>query len=298
MKAKRNIFRSMDVFEWAMFIIVLFYSLSMITVLFLGLLNSLKTYDDAIYYKNFFGLPNSKYGWQFQYYTTELFTMFKVQPSGSTEYVYMHQMLLNSLLYAVLMSLFTIATQVMVAYACAKFTFKLNKVLYTTAIITMIIPIVGSLASEMQVVEFLGLRYNILGVCIARCRYSGMYFLVFYAMFKSVPWTYAEAAQIDGAGNLKIFLQVMLPLVKSTIFAVFVLQFINNWNDYYTPMLFIPQMPTIAYGLFVFKNYPEREAPTTFKLAASMTTCVPVVILFIIFRNKIMGNVSIGGIKG
>lgn len=295
-KAKKKLFRKIDVFEAIMLLIVLAYSLSIIAVLYLGLLNSVKTYDDSVYSGNFFGFP--KEGWQFQYYTTELFSLFRVQPVGQSGYVYLPQMMWNSFLYAVLMSFFCIGTQVMVAYACAKYTFKLNKVLYTIAIVTMIIPIVGSLASEMQIAEALGLRNSMLGVCLIKCKYSGLYFLVFYASFKGISWTYAEAAQIDGASNIRIFLQIMLPLVINTIFAVFILQFINNWNDYYTPMLFVPQMPTIAYGLFEFKNYPEREAATPLKLAASMASCVPVVIVFIIFRNKIMGNVAIGGIKG
>lgn len=298
MKKSRKFFRKMDLFESILFFVVLVYTLSIIFVLYLGMLNSLKTYDDSVYYGNFFGLPDSRYGWQFKYYTTELFEKFRVQPLGQANYVYFFDMMFNSLYYSVFMTFFTIATQIMVAYACAKFTFKLNKVLYITAIVTMIVPIVGSLASEVQIAESLGLRNSVIGVCIMRCRYSGLYFLVFYAMFKNISWTYAEAAQIDGANNLRIFLQIMLPLTLSTVSAVFVLQFISNWNDYYTPMIFVPQMPTIAYGLFEFNGYPEREAATPLKLAASMATCVPVVIVFIIFRNKIMGNVAIGGIKG
>ena len=99
---------------------------------------------------------------------------------------------------------------------------------------------------------------------------------------------------MDGAGHWMIFWKFMLPLIGSTLSAVFVLQFIANFNDYYTPMIFVPNKPTIAYGLYMYKITPEQPRV----LAATIFSCLPVLVLFIISRNKIMGNVSVGGIKG
>lgn len=299
MKNKSSIKNKLDTFQIIVFTVVLIYVLSMIFVLYLGVLNSLKTYDDSIYYRNFFGFPQEEYGgWQWQNYGSELFNSFRVQISGSPQYFYMIDMLINSIIYSIAVSFATIVCQIMVAYAVSKYDFKGKGVLYTTAIIVMLIPIVGSLPSQMEVMEFLRLKGSFIGVCVLKSSYTGLYFLVFYAGFKNISSTYMEAAQIDGAGHLKIFMTIMVPLLSSTIFAVFILQFIANWNDYYTPMLFVPGRPTIAYGLFEFKSYPEREAATSLKLSASIVSCIPIVIVFIIFRNKIMGNIAIGGIKG
>jgi ABC-type glycerol-3-phosphate transport system permease component len=228
-----------------------------------------------------------------------MFSMFSVQskPIGQMPRdVYFMEMFGNSLFYAVAMSFFTIATQLMVAYAVAKYKFVGRNLYYNVAIIVMIIPIVGALAAEMQLASDLGLRDSFLGICIMRCKYPGIYFLVFYASFKSISWTYAEAAQIDGAGHLKIFLNLMLPLVSSTITAVFVLQFIANFNDFQTPMMYVPNSPTIAYGLYQYKFNSQTE-PTRI-IAATMFSCLPIIAIFIVFRNKIMGNVNVGGIKG
>ena len=164
------------------------------------------------------------------------------------------------------------------------------------AIIVMLLPIIGSLAAEVQMADAFNFRNNLLGICLMKCKYAGLYFLVFYATFKSVSWTYAEAAQIDGAGHFKIFIEIMLPLIKSTAFAVFILLFIEFWNDYYTPMIFLPQAPTMSYGLFVFQT--DNRASTPIQLAACLITCLPVLVLFVIFKDKIMGNVTMGGIKG
>ena len=301
----------MDVFEWIMFIMVSIYTLSMIYLLLFGLINSLKSPMDYNGVggtdKNIFGWPrmDEKYGGaflglRFQTYV-EMLRDFRIQitPLGQgIRFVYIEEQLLNTLVYAVAMSFATIMTQVMVAYAVAKYDFKLKSVIYNTAVIVMLIPIVGSLASEVRFADFFNLKDSVLGVCILRCKFTGMYFLVFYATFKSVSWTYAEAAMIDGAGHLQIFIQIMLPLVMNSIFAVFILQFIANWNDYFTPMIFIPNKPTIAYGLYSFQFDSRESIFVPHKLAASLFSSFPIIVLFIIFRNKIMGNVRMGGIKG
>ncbi len=302
-KKNSNVFKravkGMDVFLWVLFSIVAIYVLSMLFVLYFGFINSVKSITDFLR-GNLFGFPRSGvlYGWQFSNYSS-IFNEFYVQvkPLGEApRNVYLAEMLLNSLLYSVMMSFFTIASQVMVAYAVAKYDFKGKNFLYSLAIVVMIIPIVGSLASEMEFATALGLKNSFIGVCLMRCKYPGMYFLVFYAAFKNIPWTYAEAAQLDGAGHWRIFLTLMLPMLTSTLIAVFVLQFIANFNDYYTPMIFLPDNPTMAYGLYQFKF--NSQAEQTKIIAGTMFTCIPMLIIFIAFRNKIMGNVNIGGIKG
>ncbi len=302
----KNSINSMDLFLWILFAIVGIYVISMLFVMYFGLINSIKGTRD-FNHGNFLGLPNIVdekghsvgYGWCFSNYV-EIFKELSVNVIINQRNVPigMFEMLFNSLLYSVLMSVFTIATQIMVAYAVSKYKFKGQGLLYNLAIIVMIIPIVGSLASEMQFAQSLGLNNSFIGICIMRCKYSGLYFLVFYAAFKSISWTYAEAAQIDGAGHWRTFLTIMLPMIGSTIGAVFVLQFIANFNDYYTPMIFLSQRPTMAYGLYRFKLEPKYMGQPPKVLAAAMLTCLPMVVIFLIFRNKIMGNVSVGGIKG
>lgn len=313
MKKNRKLFRKMDIFETIVFLVVLVYVVSILFVLCFGFINSLKNHNDYLHlrYPNVFGWPRAevngqKFGGSFLnlYFNNyiEMFNTFPVEVSKGVglgrRYVTVMEMMWNSLVYAVSMSLIHILSQVMMAYLCAKYDFKFNKVFYTTAIIVMMIPIVGSLASEVQIINALNLNDTIIGVCLLRAKYTGIYFLVFYATFKNLSWTYAEAAQIDGAGHLQIFVQIMFPMVISSVFAVFILNFITNWNDYLTPMVFIPNKPTIAYGLYSYQYNSNESVFAPHKLAGAMFTCIPVIILFMIFRNKIMGNVTMGGIKG
>lgn len=285
----------MDAFQIILYVIVAVYCLSMVYVLLFGLINSLKDATD-FEWLNPFGFPHKEFGWKFDNYSKVL-KEFKVSSmSMGGEEVGFMGMFVNSLLYAVFMSLFSMATQIMVAYAIAKYDFRLKPILYGVAVIVMLLPIIGSLASEVQMADTFNFRNNLLGICLMKCKYAGLYFLVFYATFRSVSWTYAEAAQIDGAGHLKIFIEIMLPLIKSTVFAVFILLFIEFWNDYYTPMIFLPQSPTMSYGLFVFQT--DNRASQPIQLAACLLTCLPILVLFVVFKNKIMGNVTMGGLKG
>ena len=296
MKNKNRIANKKDLFLMIIFVVLVLYVASIIFVLYMGFINSLKTTGDSRYDGNFFGFPNAKYGWQWQNYGKELFSKFVILRSGTTHD--MGGMLLTSFIYAVFVSITGILNQVVVAYAVTKYTFKLKKVLYTTAIVVMFIPIVGALPSKVAIMEALHLRNSIIGICIMNSTYTGLYFLVFCATFSGISSTYAEAAKIDGAGHLSIFVKIMLPLIGSTLFAVFILQFITNWNDYYTPMIFLSSRPTIAYALFEFNRESEAVVSTALKLSASIFTCIPIIIVFVIFRNKIMGNVTMGGIKG
>ena len=297
MRVKKNnrISRRMDAFQIILYVIVAVYCLSMVYVLLFGLINSLKDATD-FEWLNPFGFPHKEFGWKFDNYSKVL-KEFKVSSmSMGGEEVGFMGMFVNSLLYAVFMSLLSMATQIMVDYAIAKYDFRLKPLLYGVAVIVMLLPIIGSLASEVQMADTFNFRNNLLGICLMKCKYAGLYFLVFYATFRSVSWTYAEAAQIEGAGHLKIFIEIMLPLIKSTVFAVFILLFIEFWNDYYTPMIFLPQSPTMSYGLFVFQT--DNRASQPIQLAACLLTCLPILVLFVVFKNKIMGNVTMGGLKG
>ena len=283
----------MDAFQVVLYMIVTIYCLSMIYVLLFGFVNSLKDATDYEW-NNPFGLPSKEFGWHFDNYAKVL-NDFKVFTLGGNE-VYLMQMFFNSLFYAVLMSLFCMATQIITAYAIAKYDFKGKSVLYGVAVVVMLLPIIGSLASEVQMAEAFNFRNNLIGVCIMKCKYPGLYFLVFYATFKGLSWTYAEAAQIDGAGHFRVFIEIMLPLIKSTVFAVFIFLFIEYWNDYYTPMVFLPESPTMSYGLFLFQT--DNKASTPVQLASCLMACLPILVVFVAFKDKIMSNVTMGGIKG
>lgn len=97
---------------------------------------------------------------------------------------------------------------------------------------------------------------------------------------------------------MRIFLQMMLPLVRTTFLLIFLLQFIGLWNDYQTPLLYLPNNPTIAQGLYSFNFSTSNEYSTVpAKVAGAMFVLLPILIVFMIFKNKLMSSLTLGGEK-
>lgn len=275
-------------------IILVIYSISLLLPMIWSLITSFK--DRYEFRRNLFGLPQE---WVLENYIN-VFKTFRVtvESGAGNRFVWFEEMFLNSLLYAVGCAFASTTVACVVAYLTSKFPYKFSKVIYTVVIVVMIIPIVGSLPSEIQMSQTLGFYDHIWGLWIMKANFLGMYFLVFYGMFKGLPDEYADAAYVDGAGNLSVLLTIIFPLVKTTYFTIWLLNFIGLWNDYQTPLVYIPNSPTMAYGLYyMFNLTSEAVAAVPTKLAACMIMLVPILVLFLIFHNRLIGNITVGGLK-
>ena len=216
-----------------------------------------------------------------------------------TKPVLFEGMMFNSIAYSLGCALVQTVVTCVTAYTTSRFNFKFDNVIYNIVIITMILPIVGSLPSELRMADAFGLLDSIPGMFVMKAHFLGMYYLVFHAMFRGIPKDYDEAAYIDGADNFIIFFQIILPLAAGTFLTIALINFINFWNDYTTPLVYMPNKPTIAYGLYMFVQ--DTTTPRAFKpvkLAACMLVFIPNFAVFLIFRNKLLGNISMGGLKG
>ena len=162
----------------------------------------------------------------------------------------------------------------------------------------MTLPIVGNLPSELQLLKLLGLYDHIYGLWICKANFLGLYYLIFFASFKTIPNDFSEAAHIDGASNIKVLLSIALPLVKSTFMTIMLIKFVEFWNDYTVTLTYMPSVPTIAYGLYTysFSTIPEISN-TPMRLVGCLILIVPILIVFVFCHKKLMGNISMGGIK-
>lgn len=279
-------------------IIMLFFSIVILFPLIWAFFSSFKNKIDWI--DNKLGLPSPEFGWRFKNYEEAFTRMFvKITTETGSKKIYMWQQAINSVLYASAFTFVAIFMHALIAYVISKYKFKFGKVVYGIVLVTLMLPIVGSMSSGLQVRQMLGINGTFIGeLLIAAGGFGGMQFLIFYACFKAIPWSYAEAAQMDGAGHFMIFLRIMIPLAWSTISACSILSFIALWNNYQTPLVYIPNMPTLAVGLFMFKDAKDEYSSVPNNFAASMIISLPTLLLFVAFRNKIMGNIAVGGLKG
>lgn len=205
----------------------------------------------------------------------------------------------NSLIYAIGSAFFFTLTPCLVAYCAARFKFRFSKVIYAFVIITMSLPIIGSMPSEIRMLKTLGIFDTFFGMFVLRANFLSIYFLIFYAQFQMIPMTYSEAAKVDGASNFKIMTRIIIPQAIPTIITVFLLSFIAFWNDYQIPRFYLPSSPTVSLGLFNYVNSPPSElAQTPIELAALIGLTVPIVAVFAVLNKYLKLNVATGGIKG
>ena len=278
-------------------VILIIYCICILFPILWGLMTSLKNIDD--FRNNVMGLPQKEFGIAFENYpfVLERFEAnavyndipFKVDLWG---------MLYNTLMYVVGSALMSTIVPCLVAYVVAKFPYKISKVLYSIVLITMIIPIVGSYPSEIVMLKNLGLYNTMHGAWIQKANFLGMYFLVFHATFVRLSGDFAEAAYLDGANEFIVMIRIILPLVKNIFFTVFLIKFIEYWNDYQTPHLFFPGYPTIAYGSFYMsKQYIDGLETVPLRMTSCIIVVIPILILFILFAERLMSNISMGGLK-
>ena len=207
-------------------------------------------------------------------------------------------MLLFTLLYAVGAAFFTTFVCCLVAYVTSRFNFVFNKVVYGIVIVTMTLPIVGSLPSEIQMLKMLNLYDNIVGMWVLKSNLLGLYYLVFYSTFKSLPKDYSEAAYIDGASNFVVFVRIGLPLVRNIFFTIMLIKFIEFWNDYTATLTYMPSYPTLAFGLYEYSFSAAPEINNTpMRMAGCFVLAVPILIVFLFTHDRMMSNLSMGGVK-
>lgn len=318
MKAKNQLKKEENdivtlLFKIVLFTVLIIYALTILYVLFWGLLTSLKANVDFAVYDNKFGLPNLEYS-KDEVFSLKNYALVleKLQFDRTTSYyrngvLIEHTtrntiplMLFNTLYYAIVQAVLPTLMSAIMAYLCSKFSeFKTITVFYYVALFTMMIPAVGTYASEISMLQNLGVYDTYIGYLLQKAYYGGTYFFVFYAFFKSVSNTYSEAAELDGASHYRIFFQIVLPLIGKTFLTIALIQFVGTWNDFRTPLLYMPTYPSIAYGVYHLTHVtaPAGLARVPTRVAACMLLAVPILIVFIAFKEKLMGNISMGGLK-
>ena len=273
------------------FIILAVYSVSLLLPLLWMLMNSFK--DGTEYAMDVVAATTLRFpeAWKFSNYAN-------VFAEITYNNVNFFGMLGDSIYFIVVGSGLELFFTTAVSYVISKYKFKGRNFIYSVAIFAMTMPIIGNMASGIKLRAAFGIYDNLLAVFFtAGAGAFGFNFLMLYAFFKSVPWSYAEAVFIDGGNHFTVFFRIMLPLAMPMVTTLFILSAIAGWNDYTTPMLYFPSFPNVAMGLYMVSQTLTRGDMSTYYAALVITT-VPVVALFAGFSDKIMKNYSIGGLKG
>ncbi|MBO5048802.1 MAG: carbohydrate ABC transporter permease [Oscillospiraceae bacterium] len=182
-------------------------------------------------------------------------------------------------------------------YIFAQYEFKGREFLFKTVLFIMIIPIYGALPASYKLIYGLGINDSPLYL-ISQIGGFSANMMITYGFFKGVPRAYREAVYIDGGSDFKAFTTIGLPMGKNILIAYFLLNFITQWNNYETPLLYFNNMPTLSLGLHAFQQEIQYAANYPAYFAGALIAMLPILLIFIFFADKLMGQMYSGGLKG
>lgn len=205
----------------------------------------------------------------------------------------------NTVVFTVFTTILMLAVIILSAFAFARLNFKGKNILFTAFLSLMMIPNELVIITNFVTITELGLRNTFLGLILPSVT-SVFYIYLLKENFEQIPDNLYEAAKIDGTSDFKYLTHVMLPICKSTVITVTILKIIECWNSYVWPRLITDDESyfLVSNGIqYIRENGFGRENIPAM-MAAVVVISLPVIIIFIIFRRKIMEGVSRGGSKG
>ena len=211
--------------------------------------------------------------------------------------------LLGYLINTVIFTLATTALMVLVstlaAYAFARLRFRGKDLLFTLFLSLMMIPNELVVITNFVTITNLDLRNTFTGLILPSVT-SVFYIYLLKENFEQVPDELYRAAKVDGTSDLKYLLKVMVPICRPTIVTITILKVIECWNSYVWPRLITddPAYFLVSNGIQEIRENGFGRENIPAMMAAVVVISVPLIVLFLIFRRKIMEGVSRGGMKG
>ena len=205
--------------------------------------------------------------------------------------------LANSVIAATGQTLIIMITASAAAYALARLEFRGKKIVFGAIVATLLVPGVIFLIPNYLIVDNLGWLDTLWAIIVPGSAGAfGVFFL--RQFFISLPGEIEEAARIDGAGDFRIFWQIILPLSRPALATLAVLSFLTNWNDFIWPIyvLLSPENLTLQPGLSVLQGTYSTHFGIV--MAGAVIASVPVLILFTLAQKQIVESVASSGVKG
>lgn len=206
---------------------------------------------------------------------------------------------LNTLLFTVGTTLIMIVVITLAAFAFARLSFKGKNLVFTLFLSLMMIPNELVIITNFVTITNMDLRNTFWGLILPSIT-SVFYIYLLKENFAQVPDSLYYAAKVDGTSDLKYLLKVLLPICKPTMVTILILKVIECWNSYVWPRLITddPNYYLVSNGIQEIRENGFGRENIPAMMAAVVVISVPLIILFLVFRKKIMAGVSRGGMKG
>ncbi|MFD9498760.1 carbohydrate ABC transporter permease [Streptomyces sp. NPDC060035] len=206
----------------------------------------------------------------------------------------------NTLLYAGVGTVLTVVSSVPVAYALAKFRFRGRKLSLMLVISMMMLPPqVVIIPMYLFWAKQLDLSGTLWPLIIPMAFGDAFSIFLLRQFLLTIPDEYLDAAKVDGCGEFRTLIRVVLPMAKPGIAAIALFQFFAAWNDYFGPQIYASENPaawTLSYGLESFKGAHHTDWNLT--MAATVLVMAPVIAVFFFAQKAFVEGVTLTGVKG
>lgn len=207
--------------------------------------------------------------------------------------------LINTVIFTLATTVLMVVVSTLAAYAFARLRFRGKDLLFTLFLSLMMIPNELVVITNFVTITNMDLRNTFTGMILPSVT-SVFYIYLLKENFEQVPDELYKAAKVDGTSDLKYLLKVMVPICRPTIVTITILKVIECWNSYVWPRLITddPAYFLVSNGIQEIRENGFGRENIPAMMAAVVVISVPLIVLFLIFRRKIMEGVSRGGMKG
>ncbi len=207
--------------------------------------------------------------------------------------------LLNTLIFAVATTAIMVVVSTLAAYAFARLRFRGKNLLFGLFLSMMMIPSELVVITNFVTITNWDMRNSFPGLILPSIT-SVFYIYLLKESFEQVPDELYRAAKVDGTSDLKYLWKVMIPICRPTIVTITILKLIECWNSYVWPRLITDDQAyfLVSNGIQEIRENGFGRENVPAMMAAVVVISVPLILLFLAFRNKIMEGVSRGGMKG
>lgn len=212
----------------------------------------------------------------------------------------MLQFFSNSLILAVSAVVGTVLSSALAAYAFARVQFKGLGILFAAMIGTLLLPFHVVIIPQYILFNNLGLVDTFVPLILPKFLATEAFFVFLLVQFiRQMPRDMDEAARIDGAGHVRIFWSIILPLIKPALITCAIFAFIWSWNDFLGPLLYLTSPENYPLPI-ALRLYNDQTSSSDYgaTVAASFVALVPVLLFFLVFQRFLVDGVATQGLKG
>ena len=205
---------------------------------------------------------------------------------------------LNSFIVATSAALGQIFTCSLAGFAFARMNFRGKNLIFSLLLMTMMVPVQVTIIPEFLLMMKLGWLDTFLPLIVPSFLVGSFGTFMYKEFFENVPKDLEDAAAIDGAGPFRMFFHVFFPLAKVQTVTLFIIAFMNNWNDLLRPVLYISseKLMTITMALTQFQS--EYEARWNYLLTGGVVAILPLLIVYMFLQRYVVEGMAHTGLKG